>query len=198
MTMNTGIHRVTSAGALIALAIVLCVSSFVPAAAPAFAASINPEALLQGSGGPPQRPGVASARAEDVQATVALSSAKAAAGSRLAVRVDIQIGPGWHIYGEPLPANYVPTSLSFDNDLLAEQSIKLPRATPVNFKALGETLPVYKGHVKGSGAIVLKPGLKPGDYRIGGELKFQECNDRICKMPRAVKFEIPITIAAAH
>jgi DsbC/DsbD-like thiol-disulfide interchange protein len=189
--VNTRIH-------LIAFALALSAEVAGAAGAPAFAAPTNPEALLQASGAPPQRPGTGSAHAEDVQATIALSPAKTGPGNRLAVTVDIQIAPGWHIYGEPLPANYVPTSLSFDKELVAEQSIKLPRAIPVNFKALGETLPVYKGEVKGSGSIVLKPGLKPGDYRIGGELKFQECNDQICKMPRAAKFEIPITIAAAH
>jgi DsbC/DsbD-like thiol-disulfide interchange protein len=146
----------------------------------------------------PQRPGVATAHGEAVKATVAVSPANAAPGKRLGVTLQLQIAPGWHIYGEPLPENYVPTTLRFDKTLVAEQSMELPKATPVEFKGLGETLPVYQGVVKAHGTIVLKRGLKPGNYRIGGELKYQECNDLICKMPQAVKFEVPITIAAAH
>jgi DsbC/DsbD-like thiol-disulfide interchange protein len=145
-----------------------------------------------------QRPGVAIAQGEDVQATIAVTPAKAAPGGRLGVTVNIKIAPGWHIYGQPLPENYVPTTLRFDKSLLADQSVEFPKATPVNFKGLGETLPVYQGNVKATGTIVLKAGLKPGSYGIGGEFKFQECNDLICKMPQALKFEVPVTIAAAR
>jgi DsbC/DsbD-like thiol-disulfide interchange protein len=181
----------------IALALPL-IASICLAAPAGLAAPTGPHALLEGSAAAPQRAGVAIARGEDVQATIAISPAKAAPGKRLDVTVKIQIAPGWHIYGQPLPENYVPTTLSFDKVLVANQSIELPKATPVNFKGLGETLPVYQGIVKASGAIVLKDGLKPGSYRIGGEFKFQECNNLICKMPQALKFEIPVTVAAAR
>ncbi len=146
----------------------------------------------------PQRPGVAIVQGEDVQATIAVTPAKAAPGKRLGVTVNIKIAPGWHIYGQPLPENYVPTTLSFDKALVVSQSIELPKATPVKFQGLGETLPVYQGNVKATGTIVLKDGLKPGSYGIGGEFKYQECNDLICKMPQALKFEVPVTVAAAR
>jgi DsbC/DsbD-like thiol-disulfide interchange protein len=188
--MATRINRIALALPLVAL---VCFG--VPAG---FAGPPAPQTLLEGSEAAPQRPGVATARGEDVQATIAVSPATAAPGKRLAVTVNIRIAPGWHIYGEPLPENYVPTTLSFDKALLAQQSIELPKATPVNFKGLGETLPVYQGEVKASGAIVLKDGLKPGNYRIGGEFKYQQCNNLICKMPQVLKFEVPLTVAAAR
>jgi DsbC/DsbD-like thiol-disulfide interchange protein len=181
------------------IALALTLTASVCLAAPAgFAAPLLPNALLEVKAAAPERAGVATAQGEDVQAMIAVSPAEAAPGKRLGVTVDIRIAPGWHIYGQPLPENYVPTTLSFDKTLLANQSIDLPKATPVNFKGLGETLPVYQGEVKAKGTIVLKDGLKPGKYRIGGEFKFQECNDLICKMPQALKFEVPVTVATAR
>jgi AhpC/TSA family/Disulphide bond corrector protein DsbC len=134
--------------------------------------------------------------AEDVQAKISLSSTQAAPGQELGVAVDIAIAPGWHIYGQPLPENYVATSLIFAGEVVAQQSIALPPAVPLEFKALGETLPVYEGSFQGRGSIVVSGRVKPGTSTIAGTFRFQECNDSICKLPQEVSFEIPIKIEA--
>jgi hypothetical protein len=59
---------------------------------------------------------------------------------------------------------------------------------------LGDTLPVYQGHFKAVGDILLRQKLTPGEHPLGGTLSFQECNDNLCKMPQQVHFEIPIRI----
>lgn len=132
--------------------------------------------------------------AEDVRAKVSLSSDKTAPGQELGVDVEITVAPGWHIYGEPLPQNYIATTLTFAGDVVANQSFSLPSAMPHEFKALGETLPVYKGSVRGRGTILVNGRIRPGEYKVGGTLRFQECNDAICKVPQEVSFEIPIKV----
>ena len=134
--------------------------------------------------------------AEDVRAKIALTSGTAAPGQELGMALDITIAPGWHIYGEPLPKNYVATSVTFNSDVVAKQSLSLPPAAPREFKALGETLPVYERSIRGKGTLLIGGRVKPGEYKVGGILKFQECNDTICKVPREVPFEIPIRIVA--
>jgi len=134
--------------------------------------------------------------AEDVEAKISLSSDQAAPGQELGVAVEIAIAPGWHIYGQPLPQNYVATSLTFKSEVVAEQSIALPPAVPLEFKALGETLPAYEGSFRGRGSIVISARAKPGSGTVAGTLRFQECNDTICKVPQEVPFEIPIKIEA--
>ena len=134
--------------------------------------------------------------AEDVRAKVSLSSDKAAPGQELGVAVEISIAPGWHIYGEPLPLNYIATKLTFAGDVIAQQSLTLPPATPREFKALGETLPVYERSVQGKGTILISSRVRPGEYKVGGTLKFQECNDAICKVPQEVPFEIALKVEA--
>lgn len=134
--------------------------------------------------------------AGNVEARVTLSAAHSSGGGKLAYVVDFAVAPGWHIYGAPLPEGegLTPTSIKFDGDLVAQQRLDLPQPLQLHFAALNQTYPVYQGTFKGTGNIVLAPGLKPGDYSIGGTLNFQECNDAICKMPQAVRFTIPLKI----
>jgi hypothetical protein len=130
----------------------------------------------------------------DVRATITMSSDRAVPGRELGVSAKFEIPSGWHIYGQPLPENYVATSLEFDSDAVSAQSFDFPKATPVEFKSLGETLPVYTGSDRAFGRVGIKSGLKPGDYKLKGTLRFQECNDQICKLPQKIAFEIPIAI----
>ncbi len=136
----------------------------------------------------------AAVQVQDVQAQIALASAKVAPGHEVGVTVDIAIAPGWHIYGNPVPAEFVPTSVSFDSPVIAKQQIKFPPSTPVKFEGLGQTLPVYQNSVKAAGTVLIDPKTKPGEYQVAGTFKFQECNDNICKIPQVTKFEIPLTV----
>jgi hypothetical protein len=136
-------------------------------------------------------------RADEVKAAIRLSSPSASAGGTVALTAHFAVAPGWHIYGAPLPAgeDLTPTSLSFGPELAARQSVKMPLPTPLHFAALGETLPVYQGDFTSSVELQLKPGLKPGPQTITGTLRFQECNDSLCKMPRTVNFTLPLQIS---
>jgi hypothetical protein len=134
--------------------------------------------------------------AGDVSATISLSSARAAPGQELGVAVDIKIAPGWHIYGTPLPENYVATRVNFDGEIAATQSLTFPAPVPMEFKALRETLPVYEGSIRAKGTVLISRRLKPGDHKLSGKLKFQECSDTSCKIPQQVAFEIPIEVEA--
>ena len=131
---------------------------------------------------------------DETKARIQLSDSSAFSGQELAVAADFAIKPGWHIYGQPLPKGYVPTAISFDGAMVAQQSFDFPKPTPTKFVALGETLPAYTGNCKAIGKVLLKQKLPAGEYKLAGELTFQECNDQICKLPQTVRFEIPLTI----
>jgi DsbC/DsbD-like thiol-disulfide interchange protein len=151
------------------------------------------EMLLTHYGIPAAENGL-SVTVEDVRATIILSDKRSFGGQRLGTMVDFKIAPGWHIYGEPLPEGYTPTSVKFDNILVASQSLTLPKPKPVKFELLGEVLPVYEGEFKGEGYILLKQKLPAGEQKLTGTINFQECNDNICKLPQSARFEIPIEI----
>ena len=133
-------------------------------------------------------------RAEDVTTKISLSDGQSQAGRRLAVVATFEVGPGWHIYGAPLPPEYTVTQIKFADDLIESQSVKFPPPTPVKFEALGQTFPVYRGAFKAAGNIVLKPQLQPGEHQLAGTVEFQECNDLECKIPQSVTFTLPLKI----
>jgi hypothetical protein len=134
--------------------------------------------------------------ADDIRVVIAPTADHVVPGQELGISADFSLAPGWHIYGQPLPSNYTPTAIEFDADVVASQSFEFPPPDKVSFANLGETLPVYHGDFRAKGKILVRPGLKPGDYQLKGELKFQECSDDICKLPQSVAFEIPLRIEA--
>lgn len=133
-------------------------------------------------------------KSDETSARIQLSDSSVFSGQELAVAADFAIKPGWHIYGTPLPKGYVPTAITFDTTMVAQQSFDFPQPRPIKFVALGETLPAYTGDFKAIGKILLREKLPAGQQKLAGELKFQECNDQICKLPQTVRFEIPIAI----
>ena len=151
------------------------------------------EVLLKKFGATADGP-VVTIKAEEVQAVITMSSSIAVPGRELGIAADVTVAKGWHIYGQPLPENYVATSISFAPEFLSAQSLDFPPATPVEFKSLGETIPAYTGAIRAVGTVLIKPNLKPGDYQLKGTLRFQECSDQICKLPQKVEFEVPIKI----
>jgi hypothetical protein len=132
--------------------------------------------------------------AGDIRIVITPSTDHSVAGQEIGVAADFTIAKGWHIYGQPLPANYTPTAIVFDSDSVAEQSFEYPDPKKVTFPGLGETLPVYAGNFRVKGKILARRGLKPDDYKLKGKLSFQECSEQICKIPQSVTFEIPFRI----
>jgi len=133
---------------------------------------------------------------EDLRVVISPTADRTVPGRELGIAADFSVAPGWHIYGEPLPSNYTPTAIEFDADTVVSQSFEYPTPEKVTFEALGETLPVYAGNFRAKGKILVKSGLKPGDYQLKGKLKFQQCSKDICKIPQSVAFEIPLQIEA--
>jgi hypothetical protein len=132
--------------------------------------------------------------AADIRVVITPSTDHAVAGQEIGLAADFTIANGWHIYGQPLPANYTPTAIVIDSDCVAEQSFDYPDPKKVVFADLGETLPVYAGNFRVKGKMLARSGLKPGDYKLKGKLSFQECSEQICKIPQSVTFEIPFRI----
>jgi len=134
-------------------------------------------------------------KGDDVTAKVALSGSKTKPGGQVGVTVSFDVALGWHIYGEPLPTEFTTTKVKFDDQLLQNQAVTMPKPTPLKFESLGETYPVYTGKFDATGKVALKPSVGPGDYKLSGTIEFQECNDNMCKMPQSLHFEVPVTVA---
>jgi len=143
-------------------------------------------------------------------ATIGLSTDKCFPGQQLGIILEVDIEPGWHIYGEPLPTNYHPAVLEFQGPLVDRFSVDMPSAKPVILAALGETLPVYQGELRALGKLGIKwsppmpakflqplgPPIEPGLHQVDGIFRFQACSDRVCEPPAAIRFQLPLPIQA--
>jgi len=137
---------------------------------------------------------VATLRSGAVTVELGLASASAFAGQEIGFFAKFGIEPGWHIYGEPLPASYTPTSVVFDDPKIVQQSFQLPADALTTLTVLGETLPVYSGSFRGTGLLLLKFPLDAGDIKLAGKLCFQQCSDTVCEPPETIAFELGVTL----
>lgn len=143
-----------------------------------------------------------------LEAMVGLSTDRCFPGQELGVTLQVNVEPGWHIYGKPLPDNYQAMTLTFEGPLIGEYSLKMPAAKPLLLKALGETLPVYDGNIRAQGRLGIKwsppipakfleslgAPIEPGLHHIEGAFRFQACSDRVCEAPQTIRFQLPLTI----
>jgi hypothetical protein len=125
---------------------------------------------------------------------VGLSAAKAFAGQEISFFAKFTLQPGWHVYGSPLPQVYTATSVAFEDPKIIRQSFELPPAAPMQFAALGETIPVYTGSFRGLGSLLLKFPLEAGKTVLRGHVRYQQCSDTVCESPETVPFELPLTL----
>jgi len=143
-----------------------------------------------------------------LDASVTLSSERCFAGQELGIALEIDVKPGWHIYGKPLPSNYRPTELILSGPLVDTLTLELPAPQTKLMKALNETLPIYEGRVRALGKLGIKwsppmpapfllkigPVIEPGSHKIEGVLRYQACSETVCEPPEEVRFELPLTI----
>jgi hypothetical protein len=125
---------------------------------------------------------------------VGLSAGRAFAGQEIGYFAKFALAPGWHVYGKPLPKNYTPTAVVFDDPKISRQSFELPPATPLRTAVPGETLPVYSGSFQGSGSLLLKYPLEDGTISLAGHVEFQQCSDTTCEPPQNLAFQLPLTL----
>lgn len=123
-----------------------------------------------------------------------LSTDKAFAGQEIGFYVKFALAPGWHVYGSPLPENYTPTTVVFDDPKILSQSFEFPHAVPSRFADLGETLPVYSGSFQGIGSLLLKYPLDEGSVTLSGAVRFQQCSDSVCEPPETLAFGLPLLL----
>jgi hypothetical protein len=131
-----------------------------------------------------------------LEASGTLSTDRCFARQELGIALEINLKPGWHIYGKPLPSNYMSTELVLSGLLVDELMLDLPAPQPKLMKALNETLPIYEGKVS-AGKLRIKwsppmpapfllkigPVMEPGAHKIEGALRYQACSETACEPP---------------
>lgn len=148
---------------------------------------------------------------EEIRAVIRMSTNRLFGGQEAAVRVDLDIAVGWHVYAPGVEPPYRRLEVDLEGDLLASQTFQWPAPDEVRFDALDATLPVYDGRVRATGRLrlrwspppsifggldeaVRRRAIAPGTYALNGVLRYQACRDDLCLEPRELRFTLPIEV----
>lgn len=118
-----------------------------------------------------------------------------AAGQKVALVLDIDLNPGMHVYA-PGVEGYIPIEWKMkDTSATSAHEAVYPPSEKLHLKAIDETVPVYRSHLRLTRDITIgqEAKLKPlldasGKFVIEGSLRYQACDDQVCYVPQ----ELPI------
>ena len=111
---------------------------------------------------------------------------------QLRINVEIDVAPGLHIYGHPIPAGYVPLSVELQPiDGLVAQPLQLPPPRPFRVGGLYSAFVVHEGAVRGSIDVSIQ--RPAGDVAVRISCRFQACSETVCHAPASVCLVLPLT-----
>jgi uncharacterized protein YyaL (SSP411 family) len=141
---------------------------------------------------------------EIVSATIRASFEHQAAqvpGGEFDVIVTIAIKPGWHIYANPTGvAELNPTTLELDPGSRKTVTMKQPAFPDGVRKVLAssgkEMVSLFENDVQIRAACVVSKDAKPGPVVLKFRLKYQACNDSLCRAQQTL--EVPLALSVAN
>lgn len=146
------------------------------------------------TGDTPDLSGGARVRRDGVTVQAALESDRYRFFQRLMLTVQVEIDPGLHIYGRPVPEGFIPLSVELaplEGVALGEPEGPLPH--PFRMEGWEETFVVYEGTVRFQVPVTIM--RREGDLSLDLTVRFQACSDRDCLIPQAVSFSFPLRSA---
>ena len=118
--------------------------------------------------------------------------------STLYVRIEVE--EGFHVYAEPLPDGYYPTTVRVEPVGGVEIGEAVyPPTMPMRFDALDVTLPVYEGTVDIAVPVtalaeLLAAGDAPASETVDLNIvvDYQTCSDTICYLPEEARLTLSV------
>jgi len=140
-----------------------------------------------------------------IEVSATATNAAVGLGNRFRIALEINIPPGFHVYGPQVGGGYKGLSWQMDKtDCMDIGEASYPNAELKLMKSTGETLPVYEGALRISREAIVKPIIKPSDpsvfktfsglcldaashLKLTGVLRFQACDETQCYPPQSVQ-----------
>jgi hypothetical protein len=129
---------------------------------------------------------------KQLTAKAGASDAAVAPGERVTLMLDIDLQPSMHVYAPGIDGGYISIDWKMqDSQSAAVHPAIFPRSEKLYLKAIGETVPAYRGHFRLTRDITIPPEdqLRPaldasGSFTVPGSLRYQACDDRLCYIPQ--------------
>ena len=109
----------------------------------------------------------------------------------------MSLDEGWHMYSieKQSEDETVATRIELDTRVLLPQGHW--QETPpklVRDDVMEKIMKTHSGRVEFSRLFSVPKGLTPGVYPLSGTLHFRSCDNRICTLPQAVKFQTRVIV----
>jgi hypothetical protein len=131
------------------------------------------------------------AEAETLTAVAMLDSDSFVRGERIGLQMTIRTAPGIHIYGQPLPEGYIPTTLTVQvPETVRIEPVRYPPPHPLVTAWLDERLMVYAGEITLTTALVFAEQRE--DVTVTATLRYQACTTAECFIPQQLTFTLPM------
>jgi len=136
----------------------------------------------------------ATARETVVSAVVGLDSPTYYAYQRLGLRIELNIAPGWHIYGSATPDGYVPLSLGVSSDPAGARlgPVPWPPTRPFTVAGLDDEFAVYDGAVRIDAPVEFIIPRGSGAARLEVTVAFQACSTTECFAPSSITVSLAV------
>jgi len=148
--------------------------------------------LDQTMGGSRQRPAVANTiERNGVSITVGVDTATYRPYERHELKIVLDLPPGVHVYGSPVPEGYSALEISvapFDG--LDVGPARMPEARPLAIEGLDEKFLVYEGSIEATVPFNIVPFLESAT--LSAEVRYQACTDSLCYPPEAVTLDLTL------
>jgi hypothetical protein len=108
------------------------------------------------------------------------------------LQFDIEVNPGWHIYGRPVPDELEPLSVDvvpLHGVVVGEPVLPVPRLKAVG--GFDAPLPSYKGRLTARLPLTFATD-EDVDFDLNGRVRFQACTDSECLVPGSVAWSLHI------
>ena len=130
---------------------------------------------------------------EAVRVRAWLDSPTYAFFQRLHVNIELSVAPGFHVYGEPIPAGFVPLSV----EVAPIEGVEIghaewPAPHPFDVAGLDERFWVHEGTVRGALPLTFSAPPGGGDHVIYVTVNYQACSDSVCHAPMSLALALPV------
>jgi DsbC/DsbD-like thiol-disulfide interchange protein len=97
------------------------------------------------------------------------------------------------VYGEPVPAGFVPLSVDVAPiDGVEVSEAEWPAPHPFKVDGLNEEFWVHEGTVRGSLPLTFSASPGAGDHVVRVTVGYQVCSDSACLAPTSVSLDFPV------
>lgn len=108
---------------------------------------------------------------------------------------------GWHMYSIEKQSDDEMVATRIELETLAFPPQSHWKETPpklVRDDVMEKIMKTHSDRVEFTRLFFVPKGLKPGVYPISGTLHFRSCDNRICTLPQAVKFQTRVIVESGE